>query len=588
MHYVDWIIVGAYVLGMVSCGLYFTKKAARSTDDFFVAGRTLPWYIAGTSLVAATFSSDTPLWVAGMTRQMGIEANWFWWSFALGNIATVFFFAKLWRRTKAVTDIELISQRYEPSKAVSVLRVFKVFYDGVLINCVIMGSVTLAMSKILIILLHLSDKPLFSMPVIGEINAPTMITIILGISVLIYSITAGLYGVVYLDTIQFVLAMVGAIALCVIVYLDAAGGEGMAAKITAAPDYKQALLNFFPDLSTFNLGVFTFFVYISLVWLSQAPGGYFYVQRLLATRSERDSVFAFLWYNILHYIVRSWPWILVGILSLYYIPTFTDPDTIYPRMIDMFLPIGLKGIMAASLLGAFTSCLNASLNWGSSYLINDFYMPFVAKGKSQRHYVLVSRIATVLLTVTALLVSFKLTGIFKAYQYVMLFMGGLGPVLILRWYWWRVNAWSEISAYLATFIVAITVARMLPDVDGKLLFGVRLCITLGVVTPIWILVTFLTSREPKGSVLEFYRKMKISGPGWKKVQQLTGVSSLKGEFRVNSIAWLSCVFFILSLMIGIGKILFHQWAAALICAVIVVISGYVLRRAMAKMDKFLE
>jgi solute:Na+ symporter, SSS family len=591
MHIVDWIIIGTYVLAAVGYGLYFTKKAARSTDDFFVAGRTLPWYIAGTSLVAATFSSDTPLMVAGMSRQIGISWNWFWWAFALGNIATVFFFAKLWRRTEAVTDIEFISQRYEPSKAVSVLRVFKVFYDGVLINCVVMGSITLAMSKILIILLHLSDKPVFTMPIFGAISAPTIILIILGITVLIYTVTAGLYGVVYLDTIQFILAMIGAIALCIFVYSDASGGEGVVAKITSSPDYKDGLLSFFPDLSSFNLATFTFFIFITMIWLSQAPGGYFYVQRLLATRSERDSVFAFLWYNILHYIVRSWPWILVGMLSLYYIPKFTDPDTIYPQMIDKFLPIGLKGIMAASLLAAFTSSINTSLNWGSSYLINDFYMPFVAKGKSQKHYVLVSRIATVLLTFAALLVTLKLTRIFEAYKYIGLIMGGLGPVLILRWYWWRVTAWSEISALVATLIVSTFLVNShnpwFSDANGKDHFSVRLCITLLTVTPIWVIVTFLASREPKGRVLEFYKKMKISGPGWHKVQQMTGVEPFKGEFRVNSIAWLSCVIFILSLVIGIGKLLFHEWATVVLCGVIAAISGYVLKQAMAKMDKFL-
>ena len=589
MHFWDWIIIGFYVVAATGTGLYFAKRAARSTEDFFVAGRSLPWYIAGTSLAAATFSADTPLWVAGLSRTVGIHGNWFWWAMGIGTIATVFFFARLWRRTEAVTDIEFITQRYQPSPAVSILRVFKVFFDGVFINCVIIASVTLAMAKIAKVMLHLSDKILFNVPLFGGVDSTTLLLLVLGASIVFYTMLAGLYGVVYLDTLQFILAMVGSIALAIIVYVDASttGGTGMMEKIVNSPGYKPEVLQFFPKITAMNLATFTFFVYIFVIWWSQAPAGYFFVQRLLATKTEKDSLYAFLWYNIVQYIIKTWPWVLVGVLSLYYLPDLKDTDMAFPIMIDKFMPAGLKGVLVASLVAAFASAVNTLLNWGSSYLINDFYKPFVMKERSQKHYVTASQIVTVLLTIVALFVTTKLHSLIDAYKYINLFMGGVGTVLIARWYWWRVNTYSEISAIVTSFITANLLAKwILPDHDGQDLFAVRLVITIAVSAAVWITVTFLTSKKPSDKTIEFYRKMKIGGPGWKKVADLTGVQPITGEFKENVIAWLACTVLIMTLMLSIGKFLFHEFVWGTVYLVLAVLSGYLLTKIMSKM-KFL-
>lgn len=581
----DWLIVGLYVACAVGIGVYFTKRAARSTEDFFVAGRTLPWFIAGTSIVATTFSADTPLVVAAIARQTGIFENWWWWSFAIGGIATVFFFAKLWRRTEAVTDIEFIAKRYEPSKVTSVLRVFRAVFDGVLVNCIIMASVTLAMAKILKIMLNLSDSPLFHVPIFGPVTPTVGLLLILGICVVIYTTLSGLYGVVYLDFVQFAMAMVGSIGLAVIVYVDASKGPGLMANLSSSPHFTESMIRFFPDISKFNLTTFAFFVYICIVWWQEAPGKGYFVQRILATRSEKDAVYAALWFNICHYVIRPWPWIIVGLLSIYYLPDLQDPEAAFPAMIDKFLPVGLKGIMVASLLAAFMSTLDTHLNWGTSYLLNDIYKPFINKNKDQAHYIKVARICMLALTLVALVVTTRLTTILDAYKYLFVLYAGIGTVMIARWYWWRVNAYSEISAIFATFIIANVLEKVLPNTDTADLYSVRVVITTVSVTIIWLIVMFLTSRkEPEPQVIEFYKKMKISGPGWEKLVKLTSIQPKIGEFKTNFTAWLSCTILLFALLLGVGKLLFHDWLSATIYFVIALASGCILKKVIAKIS----
>lgn len=359
---VDWLIVGAYVVTALVIGLYFAKRAAPSTAHFFVAGRSLPWFVAGTSMVATTFSADTPLAVAGLSRQSGIYENWFWWSAAIGQLATVFFFARLWRRTGLLTDIEFLVLRYEPSTVRSALRIFKVVFDGILVNCIIMASVTFAMAKVIQVLLDLSPTPLFSFPLVGGVTSTALVLFLLAGTAVLYASLSGLYGVVYTDLIQFGLAMIGSIGLAAMTYIDAAGDAGIVAKLAAVPDFNADFLRFFPDITSFDLLTMTFMVYIFVTWWQYAPGNGYFVQRLLATRSENDAFLAFLWYNLCHYVVCSWPWIFVGLLSLHYLPQLDHPESAFPEMIDLFLPVGLKGIMVASLLAAFMSTLDTHLN----------------------------------------------------------------------------------------------------------------------------------------------------------------------------------------------------------------------------------
>ncbi len=583
MSPVDWIIVGLYLLSALGIGLYFTRKASGNTADFFIAGRSLPWYIAGTSMVATTFSSDTPLFVAGMTRDEGIYANWFWWGSAIGMMASVFFFARLWRRTNAITEIEFISLRYEPSTATSVLRVFKAIFDGVFKNCVVMASVTLAMSKVIDIILDLPTEALFNLPLFGPVTPSTLALLLLGLTAVLYTTLSGLYGVVYTDLIQFALAMIGSIALAVIVYRDVSTvNGGWASGFQGMPGLKNDTFHFFPDFAEFDWKVFTFLVVISLQWWSAAPGFGYFVQRMLATRSERDAMLSVFWFSICNYIIRSWPWLIVGLASIIYFPDLADAETAYPRMIDQFLPVGLKGIMVASLLAAFMSTLDTHMNWGSSYLINDIYQPFIAPGRDPQHYVKASRVCMVALAATALVVMTKLTGIFAAYKYIAVILSGISLLLIVRWYWWKVNTWSEISAMATALIVGNVLTFLIPNQNGEDLFALRLVINLVVTSATWITVTFLTSKEPTGQCKEFYRKTRVNGIGWKRIAEETGVKPYPDGLKNAFIGWVASVIFIYSLMLGLGYLLFSQWSLALLCGFLVIVSGAIVRKSLGK------
>jgi SSS family solute:Na+ symporter len=369
----------------VVVGVWFTRRASRSTADYFIAGRSLSWFMAGTSIVATTFSSDTPLVVAGISRESGISGHWFWLSAAMGQTATIIFFARLWRRTQAITDVQFIAQRYEPSRLTSSLRIFRVFFDGVFLNCLVMASVTLAMTKILKAMLDLPQSAVFHLPAFGDIFWSDIILFILGFSTMLYSALSGLYGVVYTELFQFILAMAGSILLAVIVYFRAVSDGSLEAIFLRKTAIHQPSLSFFPTIDSSFFAVFTFFVYIFVTWWYRVPGNGYYVQRLLATRSEKDSVLAFLWFNICQYVIRPWPWIIVGLLSLYYLPNLTDHEDSFPQMVNLFLPAGLKGLMVVSMFAAFMSTIDTHMNWGASYIVNDFYQPFLSNKKSIRH-----------------------------------------------------------------------------------------------------------------------------------------------------------------------------------------------------------
>ena len=588
MNWIDWSIIGMYVVSALAIGVLFTKKAGESTADFFVAGRSLPWWIAGTSIVATTFSADTPLFVAGLARTVGISGNWFWWSGAIGTVASIFFFAKLWRRTQAVTDVEFLVLRYNDGAPVKSLRVFNVFYNGVFVNCVVMASVTLAMAKIMKVMLHLSDKPLFT--VLGlKITSTVVLLVILGGCAVFYTTLSGLYGVVYTDLIQFALAMIGSIGLAIVVYIDASKGAGLMANLRSAPDFKETLINFIPDLSTLNLPAFAFYVFMFMAWWAAVPSGGYFVQRLLACKSEKDSVLAFLWFNFLHFVVRSWPWVLVGVLSLITFHDLKDAESAFPMMIDKFLPVGLKGAMVASLLAAFMSTLDTQLNWGTSYLINDFYEPYVAPKRSEEHYVAMSRIFMLLLTVAALVASAFLSSILDAYKYLGLLWGGVSTVLIARWYWWRVNPQAEIAAIATALTLSIVLALFMPDakdVNGKTLadyYTIRLLIVTLYSFVMWVTVALATSRKPSERAVEFYKRMRIPGPGWRKVAELTGVEPEEGQLMAATLGWIGCVALILGLLVGVGKLLFHEWGQGSLGIAIAVIGGIVMTMQFKKL-----
>lgn len=576
MTWIDWSIVALYVGAAVWIGFHFSDKASKSDAEFFVAGRSLPWYIAGTSMVATTFSSDTPLFVAAASRTDGIVANWIWWASALGGLATVWFFAKLWRRSEAITEIEFIAQRYEPSKTTDGLRIFRALYDSILVNLTIMASVTLAMSKILVVLLDLPSTPFMTLPIIGGITPIIAILVILGVCAVAYTALSGLYGVVYTDLIQFALAMGGAFALAGIVYVDMSSGPGLMANLEATEGFSPDKLAFLPQSMELNLETLTFLALISFSWLAIAAGPGFYVQRMLATRSERDAFLSIYWFTFCHYVIRSWPWIMVGIASLIYFPNIFDPEQSYPEMIDRFLPIGLKGVMVASLLAAFMSTLDTHINWGASYLINDIYKPFIKKGASPEHYVKASRTAMGIIVILALIVTSMVTEILAAYKYLLVMMSGISFVLIARWYWWRINAWSEISSLIISLIVGNALFFILLDTPDTDYFAIRLAINTIATTVLCIIVTYLTSgNAPTAHARTFYRKMRIAGPGWRRVRKLEGLEeAADGNLRTAFAGWATSALFIYSLLFAVGHIIFLQWLSASIWVLVGAVSGW--------------
>jgi solute:Na+ symporter, SSS family len=545
MAWIDWTIVGLYIASAIGIGAWFTRKASQGTSDFFVAGRSLGWFVAGTSIVATTFAADTPVFVSAMSRTDGIAANWFWWSVLIGQVATATIFARLWRRSEVITDVEFVQLRYGSGPITTVLRIFKSFFQGVGINCVIMAAVTLAMVKITTVLLGIDPQHTW------------IVLLVLGLVGLLYSAMSGLYGVVYTDIVQFSLAMVGSIGLAIIAYIDASSGDGLMSKLTTATEFKPELLQFFPRYDEISWPLFTFIVYIMVLWWASAPGKGYSVQRLLATKSERDAKLAFLWYAFLHYVMRPWPWIVVGILSLIYFPTVDDPEHVFPLMIDHFLPTGLKGIMVAAMLAAFMSTIDTHLNWGASYLVNDVYQPYMVKNATPNHYVWIARFVMVFIMAGASIATTLIPDILSASKFIGVFFAGIGTVMIARWFWWRVNAQTELASLIATVLVGTLVLVFVPnlEIDGEAVdrFGLRILITTFGVAAIWIPVALFSSTEPSKAAIAFHNKMQIGGIGWNKI------SPVHSALKVGLYEWVLVMSLLLCILLGTGKLLFHEW-----------------------------
>jgi SSS family solute:Na+ symporter len=569
MTWIDWTIVGLYVASAIGFGAWFTRKASQGTSDFFVAGRSLGWFVAGTSIVATTFAADTPVFVSAMSRTEGIAANWFWWSVLIGQVATATIFATLWRRSEVITDVEFVQLRYGTGPITKLLRIFKSIFQGVFVNCVVMAAVTLAMVKITMVLLGIDPEQTW------------IVLLVLGFVGLLYSAMSGLYGVVYTDIVQFSLAMIGSIGLAVIAYIDASSGDGLMAKLTVATEFKPELLQFFPRYDEISWPLFTFVVYIMVLWWASAPGKGYSVQRLLATKSERDAKLAFLWYAFLHYVMRPWPWIVVGILSLIYFPSVEDSEHVFPLMIDHFLPTGLKGIMVAAMLAAFMSTIDTHLNWGASYLVNDVYEPYIVPIASPRHYVWIARLAMIFIMAAAIIATTLIPDILSAFKFIGVFFAGIGTVMIARWFWWRVNALTELASLIATILIGTAVLIFIPniEIDGVTIdrFGLRILVMTFGVAAIWIPIAFLTSHSPSQAAISFHQKMHIGGMGWNKI------SKVPAELRTGLYEWVLVMALLLCILIGSGKLLFHEWLVGGIligmAAILVVPFWFILKRA---------
>ncbi len=554
----DWGIVALYFLLNVTIGLYYKRHADRGLSEYFLSGRNVPWWLAGTSMVATTFAADTPLAVTGMVAKGGIAGNWLWWNFVASGMLTVFFYARLWRRCGVMTDIEFSEIRYSGRPA-AFLRGFRALYLGIPINCIILGWVNLAMVKILELILGVTKLEALGV-VIGLIILTSAI-----------STLGGLWGVLVTDAVQFVIKM-GMVIVLAVVAVEAVGGiDAMKTQLAAVDAARAAsggrgsVLSFVPDLGSAWMPMITFLVYISLNWWATwypgaEPGGGGYVaQRMLSAKDEKHSLLATLWFNIAHYAIRPWPWILVGLASLILFPGLRDPETGYIRVMIQYLPPSLRGLMIAAFAAAYMSTIATQLNWGASYLVNDFYRRFWRKDATEPHYVAASRVATALLTLTSAGLTLYMDSIAGAWKLLLVTGAGTGSVLLLRWYWWRINAWSEVSAMVSAFAVSLGLQTLGGlDSDQPVEFAWIMMTTVAATTVVWLVVTLLTQPEPMETLVAFYRRTRPSWAGWKPVGRLAPDVRPSGDHLWNLLDWVSGCVLIYGALFGTGKLLLKE------------------------------
>ena len=555
---VDWVVLALYFALSFGVAWSLRGRAQKSLADFFVSGRGVPWWIAGTSMVATTFSADTPLAVTGLTAQFGIAGNWLWWSLLLSGMLTVFFFARLWRRAGVLTDVELIELRYAGRPA-AFLRGFRALYLGVLMNCLIIGWVNLAMVKILKVSLGL-DK----------IEAVLLCLAVTAV----YTTVSGLWGVLITDLLQFLLMMTMTIVMAVFA-VRAVGGLGAlrerALAAEAASGGSGSLLGFLPAAESAWMPLTVFLVYIGVNWWASwypgaEPGGGGYVaQRIFCAKDEKHSLWATLWFNIAHYALRPWPWILVALASVVLYPNLADKEAGYVQVMVDHLPASLRGLMLASFLAAYMSTISTHLNWGASYAINDFYRRFLRPRASEAHHLRASQAATLLLMLLAAGVTYFLDTIRGAWQLLLMIGAGTGAVYLLRWYWWRVNAWSEISAMAAAFFTSLALNTWKPFAGSEqVVFAKNMVATTAVVTAVWLGVTFLTPPEPATHLANFYRRVRPAAFGWRPIaRQAPDVPAVSSGWY-NLRAWaLGCALVYLALF-ATGEFLLGEWTSGLL------------------------
>jgi solute:Na+ symporter, SSS family len=581
----DWIIITSFFTISLAIGLYYRNRASKSISDFFLGGRNLPWYVAGISMVATTFAADTPLAVTELVGVNGISGNWLWWNMLFGGMLTTFFFARLWRRAEIITEAEFIELRYSGKEA-AFLRGFKAIYLGFFINCLIIGWVNLALSSILQVFFDIpSGEALWYVGLAMLVAA-------------IYSSLSGLWGVAVTDMVQFGIAMAGSIVLAVVVVgSDEIGGiDGMKAQL---PEWT---LNFFPSFSggagdtakALTISIGAFLAYLSIWWASWYPGaepggGGYIAQRMMSAKNEKHSIYATLFFQIAHYSLRPWPWIIVGLCAIILYPQLGAEEKRLGYVMAMrdYLPAGLKGLLLTAFFAAYMSTISTQLNWGASYLVNDVYKRFIAPSgyedeeKAQRKYVMVSRITTLLLMLIALFITSFITTISGVWSFIIECGAGLGLVLILRWYWWRINAWSEIAATIAPFVF-YALSRFVLKVD----FPDSFFITAGGTTITWLVVTFLTKPTDYIHLAKFYNKVRPEG-SWKPYILDNGTIQGSGRIINLLVCWISAVVMTYSFLFFTGKFIFKEWGQALIWALSALLSFFILRHFVMR-TKILE
>jgi len=578
----DVVIALVSIVVCFAPALFYARRSGKGTAEFFASGQAAPWWLVGTSMVATTFSTDTPNLVTDFVRSHGVSYNWAWWSFLLTGMATVFFYAKLWRRSGVLTDLQFYELRYSGRPA-AVVRGFRAIYLGFFFNLTIMTTVTLAAVKIANVMLGWDRL--------------TTITVG-GLTCILFASVSGLWGVLVTDLLQFALAMFGVIAAAVVALRQPQVG-GLVNLLHRTNPHVLSLL---PDFSSWDVALVVFIIPITIQWWSvwypgAEPGGGSYIaQRILASKNEKHALGATLWFNVAHYALRPWPWIIVALASMLVFPTLgdiqraiphVDPklignDLAYPAMLTL-LPSGMKGLLIASLFAAYRSTMETHLNWGSSYLVIDFYQRFIARGRGEKHYLWVSRGLTAFLMIAAGVSTYLIPTASAGFKLLLSIGAGTGLIYLLRWFWWRINAWSEIAAMLGSFLCTLTLYA------GQTWWGWSvpdpwpLILTVIIATAVWVAATFLTRPVDPGTLDRFYALTRPAGPGWKSVRARTGLPPSPDSLPQALLGWTAGCAFVYSALFGAGNALYGRSGPAEVCLAMALVSGVVLYRVVSAM-----
>ena len=565
---IDGVIIISYILFALGLGIYYSKRAGRDINEFFVSGRNLPWWLAGTSMVATTFAADTPLAVTGLVVKDGIAGNWLWWNMVLSGMLATFLFSRLWRRAEIITDVELTELRYA-GKSASLLRGFRALYIGLPINCITMGWVILAMQKIIVLTFNLPDTGT------SKVLAVLACMLIAGI----YCALSGFWGVVITDLVQFGMAMIGSIVLAVIAVTRIGGIGVLKTKLTEMHGASHSILNFFPDFGAGEMAILTFGVYLGVQWWAAngVDGGGYIAQRMFAAKDERNTLLATLWFNIAHYTLRPWPWILVALVSMVVYPNLSDPEAGYPKLMLEYLPPGLLGLMLTAFLAAFMSTIDTHLNWGASYLVNDFYKRFFKPEADDRHYVVASRISVVLIMLVAGVTSLFMDSIAGAWKFLIALNAGIGLVQILRWYWWRINAWSEIAAMVTSAVVSAVVFTLPQTKDN---FAYQMLIIVPISTLSWLIATLVTSPVSEERLIAFYQRIRPNGGWWGRIPSLANVQPIGESSMPALLNWVLGSAFVYCTLFGFGKLLLGFYGVGVLFLLIALITGGLIYRGL--------
>jgi SSS family solute:Na+ symporter len=582
----DWIIVVVSIAISFVPAVLLAKRAGTSTAEFFTSGRAAPWWLVGVSMVATTFSTDTPNLVTNLVRERGVANNWVWWAFLLTGMLTVFFYARLWRRSGVLTDLEFYEIRYA-GKPARFVRGFRSLYLGLFFNCIIMATVNLAAAKIANVIL---GWPMWQ---------TLLICAVLNVA---FAATSGLWGVLVTDFIQFGIAMAGSFAAAYFALEHPAVGglSGLISKIDVRT------LNLLPDFGDWTLTLTVLIIPLTVQWWSvwypgAEPGGGSYIaQRMLASKSEADALKGTLFFNFAHYAIRPWPWIIVALASMLVYPQLSDIELAFPRVdralighdiaypaMLKFLPAGFLGLMIAGLLAAYVSTLSTHLNWGTSYLVHDFYREFVKRGASEKHYVMVGRVVTALLMVLAAGLTLVLDTARASFELLMSVGAGTGLLYLLRWFWWRINAWSEIAAMVSSFLIAVGFF-IAQKAGAAVPAHIALLLSVAATTIVWVTATFVTRPTDPSTLVSFYRLVRPAGPGWNAVRADAGIGPSPDSLPMSLLGWVLGCTFVYAALFGAGSFLYGRMPQAFVWLGIFLATGIALVRLLPRLWKGAE